>query len=82
MADDTVRVQESVATEAPGFLCEYCGGPKEVEGKRRIRSRRFCSDLCRSRWHERRKSELQTKAEALLAELGSVVSELFKGRRS
>ena len=82
MPDDENVVQESVAADTARFLCEFCGGPKETEGRRRIKTRRFCSDLCRSRWHERRKTELQGKAERLMAELSAAIRELFDGKRS
>lgn len=82
MPDDENVVQESVAADTARFLCEYCGGPKETEGRRRIKTRRFCSDLCRSRWHERHKADLQARAEKLMAELSAVVRELFTGRPS
>lgn len=80
MEEQDILTPESVSTDTARLLCEYCGGPKETEGRRRIKTRRFCSDLCRSRWHERRKAELHQRAVSLLTELGTVISELSTHR--
>lgn len=68
MADSTSGVRESVYTLPGDLLCEWCNQPIAVEGRRKIRTRRFCRPAHRAAWHNRRAKLLVTELRIELSE--------------
>ena len=81
MADDIVTAQESVSTDTDRFLCAYCGGVIDPQvHRRRIRTRKFCSDRCRAGWHRARRVALLDRLKRAAAELTDVIREIEGGK--
>lgn len=69
MGDATNDAQDSVYTGTGDLLCEWCGTPIGGPGRKRIKARRFCSDVHRVAWHQRRRELTLTELRVELLEM-------------
>lgn len=78
--EQTPGLPDTVATEIETKICDWCGQTFEL--RKRIRSRRFCSDRCRNHFHTAERRRWEAEALAAIDTLKDALTKLARrGRR-
>jgi endogenous inhibitor of DNA gyrase (YacG/DUF329 family) len=78
--EQTPVATDNVATETITKICDWCG--QEFTLRKRVKTRRFCNDRCRNRFHTAERNRWMDEARAANATLMDRLEKLGKrGRR-
>lgn len=74
--DATNTAGEPVPTDSQGKPCDWCGTLIPIVGRRRIRTRRFCRNLCRTRWHAKRRDDALARLRSAVTDIAAAIEIL------